>query len=105
MNDAKHTPGPWRVTESNLRKVVSDSLDGFDPLAGENVIGGAWTGPRAYANARLIAAAPDLLEALEDALSGWHYIRTYHGDLYGVGWVRVENAATAAIAKAKGQTP
>ena len=38
-----------------------------------------------------------LREALEDALGGWRYIRRYHGDLPGVGWDRVENAATAAL--------
>jgi hypothetical protein len=25
-----------------------------------------------------------------DALSGWKYIRETHGDLYGVGWDRVQ---------------
>ena len=47
---------------------------------------------------------PDLLAALADALSGWRYIRSHHGDLYGVGWDRVETAASAAIARAKGDT-
>jgi hypothetical protein len=55
------------------------------------------------ANANLIAAAPELLEALEDMLSGWRYIRRNHGDLYGVGWDRAEEKAKAAIAKAKGE--
>jgi len=54
------------------------------------------------ANARLIAAAPDLLEALKDMLSGWKYIRESHGDLYGVGWDRAQNKAEDAIRKAKG---
>jgi hypothetical protein len=52
---------------------------------------------------RLHAAAPDLLEALKDALAGWRYIREHHGDLYGVGWDRVEEAARAAIARATGE--
>lgn len=52
---------------------------------------------------RLIAAAPDLLEALEDMLSGWHYIRNHYGDMAGVGWDRAENAAVAVIAKARGE--
>lgn len=50
----------------------------------------------------LIAAAPELLGALKDALSGLQYIRQTHGDLYGVGWDRVEQKASAAIAKAEG---
>lgn len=48
------------------------------------------------------AAAPDLLDALDDSMSGWRYIRSVHGDLSGVGWDRVENAARAARAKANG---
>ena len=38
-----------------------------------------------------------LREALEDALGGWRYIRKHHGDLSGVGWDRVEDAARAAL--------
>lgn len=58
--------------------------------------------PEDEANAKLFAAAPELLEALKDMLSGWKYIREQHGDLYGVGWDRAEQKATAAIAKALG---
>jgi len=52
---------------------------------------------------RLIAAAPALIEALKDMLSGWRYIRETHGDLYGVGWERAEDQASAAIAAAEGE--
>ena len=45
----------------------------------------------------------ELLEALEDILSGWRYIREVHGDLYGVGFDRAEFNASAVIAKAKGE--
>lgn len=45
----------------------------------------------------------ELLEALEDMLSGWKYIRDNHGDLYGVGWERAQGKAESAIAKAKGE--
>lgn len=56
------------------------------------------------ADARLIAAAPELLDALADMLSGWRYIRETYGDLGGVGWDRAEKAARAAIAKARGES-
>ena len=36
-------------------------------------------------------------DALKDALSGWRYIRQIHGDLYGVGWDRVETKLVAAL--------
>lgn len=55
------------------------------------------------ANARLISAAPELLAALQDMLSGWKYIRESHGDLYGVGWDRAQDNAEDAIRKATGE--
>jgi hypothetical protein len=45
-----------------------------------------------------------VVEALKDMREGWRYIREHHGDLYGVGWDRAEQAADAAIARAKGET-
>jgi hypothetical protein len=50
------------------------------------------------------AAPPDhtallrqALDALDDMYNGWRYLRESHGDLYGVGWDRAENKASAAI--------
>jgi len=37
-------------------------------------------------------------DALNDALSGWRYIRKHHGDLSGVAWDRVEEKLKAALA-------
>lgn len=54
----------------------------------------------AIADAQLIAAAPDLLEALRDMLSGWRYIREVYGDLYGVEWDRAQQKAESSIQKA-----
>lgn len=54
----KHTPGPW------LRRGQTDSIDSAD---GRSV---CWVNLHtmpAEANARLISAAPDLLEALQEA--------------------------------------
>jgi regulator of replication initiation timing len=39
-----------------------------------------------------------LREALKDMYSGWKYIRQVHGELYGVGWNRVQEKAEAALA-------
>ena len=44
----------------------------------------------------------DLVEACRDALGGWRYIRQSHGDLYGVGWDRVEQKLEAALAAVEG---
>lgn len=51
---------------------------------------------------RVRDAGPELLEALEDMLSGWKYIRESHGDLYGVGWDRAQDKAEEAVRKARG---
>ena len=49
---------------------------------------------------RLHEVNQELVEALQDMLNGWIYIRSSHGDLYGVGWNRSQNKAKAALAKA-----
>lgn len=50
-------------------------------------------------------ATPEVVEALKDMLAGWRYIRHAHGDLYGVGWDRVQNAAEAALTRAEAASP
>lgn len=119
------TPGPWNihaVMSTPEPRPCEELGDDFmfadtyiargDKLIGEVRMqrGGKDTGfpsveceREMLANAHLIVAAPELFDALEDALSGWRYIREQHGDLYGVGWERVETAARAALAKAKGE--
>ena len=89
----KHTPGPWRI---ECFEVTAGPPDGFDPIWTCGCCGGyAMAGDplEAIANGRLIAAAPELLEALK-------------------GVVRVADRATqefdaarAAIAKATGEAP
>lgn len=60
----KHTPGPWKFHhEDGFNKIKSDAVEtGFKDLA---LVYGGGRFQDANANARLIAAAPDLLEALE----------------------------------------
>jgi hypothetical protein len=97
---SEHTPGPWSFYD--------DSNNGKTNRVEIVAIGK--TVARIYhsvpaedlPNASLIAAAPDLLEALKDMNSGWKYIRHSYGDLYGVGWDRAQEKADAAIAKAQG---
>ena len=79
MSEGKHTPGPWDVP--NIGYVRKDGA--LYPIAPseKKKHGESWIDMRkriepelnareeeALANARLIAAAPDLLEALEDAV-------------------------------------
>lgn len=66
----KHTPGPWifaeavegRYTKTDMRRIRSAS-EGFEHGAVCEVYG-INDGTEACANARLIAAVPELLEAL-----------------------------------------
>lgn len=92
---AEHTPGPW--------KAEYDLVEGPDGAYVAKAIIGV---PREeyLANARLIAAAPDLLEALENVLDEVRF----EGET-GVVVVRADKAnwalraAVRAIAKARGQ--
>ena len=88
MSEFKGTPGPWGY-DSELGGIYGDKCSFVCDVSDNK-------------NANLIAAAPELLEALQDMLSGWEYIRHTHGDLYGVGWDRSENKAVLAINKALG---
>lgn len=87
-----HTPGPWRHYDDEIVQNINGSLG--DPTVCSLVSAGgdafADDEDEFMANARLIAAAPDLLEALQ-AIIGHdaHLLNRY----------RVE-AARAAIAKA-----
>jgi hypothetical protein len=93
-----HTPGPWRF-HSETGFIGSDH--GYVPIA--TPFQETWqTGkPQAVANARLIAAAPDLLAALEALTDPEGHI--YHGR-YPDGPCTGEcQAVRAAILKATGE--
>jgi len=109
MMTEKHTPGPWVCEMSNK------STGGYyEPPETEwlvvtedreprpnNVIASFWDtdwGYEALYNARLIAAAPDLLEACKALVDAEKYVEKA---------VKTEEArvlARAAIAKAKGES-
>jgi len=87
-NGAKFTPGPWDVHET------SQGLE-IHPLSDEHgliVIADVQGAPQNEANARLIASAPELLEALQEAVDCLKH-GEYHATL---------KMAQAAIAKATG---
>jgi hypothetical protein len=77
---AKHTPGPWRVN-----KKVNTSVEQATAPQGMVLIcqcedpDGARLNKEDAANARLIAAAPELLEALDEA---FNEITTLNNILY-----------------------
>lgn len=91
---SKHTPGPWTTYLNTMEDIVIRKMNagGYEEQCIARHV--------SHKNASLIAAAPELLEALKDARSALRYIREVHGELYGVGFDRVETNSTAAIAKA-----
>ena len=92
MTEAKHTPGPWTQAGASIRVDVHG--DDYRLLARVQAVqNNDWC--EAFMNARLIAAAPDLLAACEQLVSEIprHTIRQNHV------WAGV----IAAIAKAKGE--
>ena len=94
MMEGKHTPGPWFVTPDGFRvtdKPVWFDQDGSRHGETPNIVIFAET----QANARLIAAAPELLEALVNLL------RVHEGE--GGTKYHAGDIARAAIAKATGQ--
>ena len=104
-NKTKHTPGPWGVWSIGGHQVVTDNALGrhlarIGHLA--TIVNGE---PEHEASARLIAAAPELLDALEESLALLDEAYTWnskHGDNLWRDYPRVQNNARAAIAKARG---
>jgi hypothetical protein len=94
--NAKHTPGPWVADGSRVRIATPTKCGYREGLRIDTCyIEDAWENdPEAEANARLIAAAPDMLTALEAV------VKAYDGPCV----TRSEmDMVRAAIAKALGE--
>lgn len=95
----KHTPGPWYAVHPDHAHgwwIVSKDLEGDDCLDASGD-GGFNEG-----DARLIAAAPDLLEALEHVIHVIEKSENWWIDCPDRGGLDAE-LIRAAIAKARGQ--
>lgn len=97
-----HTPGPWQADGFEINK------EGLEPKGSATVWHVAGTSysladpDTRRANARLIAAAPELLEALKDCLG--YVISDYESRDGGFGGAQESvDRARAAIAKAEGK--
>lgn len=104
---SKHTPGPWFVNWAGSGKdgkFVYDECYVYAPETGvENVavaadIADPLTGKPSAANARLIAAAPELLDALR-AIVETDFLPGAWNDQYEA----IAKKARAAIAQATGE--
>jgi hypothetical protein len=118
--ETKHTPGPWKIdplsygpsgkwnpcNRKNIRIFAPDA-------SGTGFIMTECVGPEnipqeQHANARLIAAAPELLEALE---AGRDTVKALLAAIYagktenltGAEWLEFQRKAEAAISKARGE--
>jgi hypothetical protein len=90
------TPAPWIITEN--RNLPHRPIEVVGRAGNCCVSSGLGDGPEAAANARLIAAAPELLAMLERVLDGVLRLTELPGTLCPLD---IEQAL-AAIAKAKG---
>ena len=89
MTERKWTPGPWQIDDDGIYNPRITGDDGNDvaevlefPDMGQQI-----------ANARIIGAAPDLYEALLEALP---YVPEHHGPIM--------HKINAALAKTRGET-
>ena len=89
--ETKHTPGPWYHEGTPQPVIASES----DPKGRDIALVRLWDGDEAEANAHLIAAAPEMLEALEAVVANCGHLN----------WEQEKALidARAAIAKAKGE--
>jgi len=86
----QHTPGPWKIVKKGVFNIRFVGADGFGIADTTEV------DEREKANARLIAAAPDMLEALK-------YIVAWKPKDWNPETAR--DMAQQAIAKAEGRKP
>ena len=99
MSEPKWTPGPWAVETRDKETWVVAYCGDDDPwfVCNPELYIGPGKTDRAPANAHLIAAAPDLYEAM-DGLHSWF---GEEGDGRDISALLI--AARAALAKARGE--
>ena len=93
---SKHTPGPWEQVADSIKSRTADCVVVRLPAQTDRVGDESPEQIKRWdADARLIAAAPDLLEAVQGALDV-----SSQGLRLGENW---QTYVRAAIAKAKGE--
>lgn len=97
----QHTPGPWHITRTarghvrmiRCERTLPGAIEGLAVAKIVHAVGF----DEEHANARLIASAPDLLQALKASVKSAEH---YGADPYQEPWLI---DARAAIAKAEGR--
>ena len=97
---AKHTPGPWRA--EGWRGMVVNAADGSTILA---MPGGSYGAGETElnANARLIAAAPAMLAALEDIAGRGPVLGYGSAGALLIRLAGIQSIARAALSAATGE--
>lgn len=116
MKKTKHTPGPWVAygLDSRSPYVCADAgkrwdnpeiCNLFNDVTPVDSVSGRWLEPlpNAAANARLIAAAPELFDALNKLLSRAEYHLDRSATHDGLMNVDAIVDARAVLAKVKGE--
>ena len=82
----KHINGPWEVTDEKYRlRVATDAYEQYSRKP-KGIIADVYTNhENAHANARLIAAAPDLLTAVQQLVATLHSTYEVFEDLRKTG--------------------
>ena len=104
---SEHTAGPWKIDKAaralrNAGTVEINAHD-WDALAVVYVRTVCEPSSEGEANARLIAAAPDLLESLQNIAEYWNQDQN-EAAMADACWHAI-HTARAAIAKATGEQP
>lgn len=102
---SKHTPGPWKIRkgfDEGTKEIYFPNPKIKKPFYPTELCVVAAEGSEGKSNARLIAAAPDLLEALKGMLGAWNMICDASG--WERDHIQQQKDAVAAIAKATGES-
>ena len=101
----KHTSGPWSIGNANLKEEAEVGIHGPGPYGFVicDMSADGYDEDTQKANARLIAAAPDLLDALEAMVFGAGAVAVHHEGERKALQMAVD-IALAAIAKARGES-
>ena len=94
----KHTPGPWRVESANRQNFFFGIWAQVTKTGSMEIARVSGLAEFDRANANLIAAAPELLEACKEALAEFEWIGPREATSVS------QDILTKAIAKAEGES-
>jgi hypothetical protein len=97
--NAKHTPGPWRVNWEYHPIEIESVADPKPKNCIVAEIPAEENDTLACADARLIAAAPELLEALQELVKRCPFVATATGVQAEISFAQIKQAQSA-LAKA-----